>query len=291
VTKRKRYCPVYSSTWTSATARGIRKIADPLERANAFVVMDYLRTNPSANMIGLYEMPLETLSFHTGIHLEGAIKALNSLSDLGYCKYDHPTEMVWVVAMVTYQVGDIDNVKPGDKRCIGVCNELNRHRHSPFYPEFIERYAARFHLNVGDPSKPHLSPLQASESVNQGISESVNQGISESVNQGISESVNQGISGSVNTPLSFPRTAVNLSKETEERESYARTREAFNPRFEVPKAGLELPRTMAQTTQGSPPTPGTRGKRSLRLNSGHTSGPFSIAGLTSQTASPVPGEG
>ena len=56
--------------WTGETGRQLRKDAD------AQRIALYLMTCPSANMIGLYYIPIPLISHEVGISLQGASKGL-----------------------------------------------------------------------------------------------------------------------------------------------------------------------------------------------------------------------
>lgn len=126
----------------------------------------YLMTCQSSNMIGLYYLPLPTLVHETGIPFEGASKALRSLSDIGFLRHDEDNDLVWVVRMVVFQVGE--RLKPTDKQCKGIQRQLDEHVKSMFYSEFMDMYGAAFNLqSKGDrspseaPSKPLARVIEA----------------------------------------------------------------------------------------------------------------------------------
>lgn len=138
--------------WTGDTGRQLRK--DPEAQRVAF----YLMTCPSSNMIGLYYLPIPLICHEVGISEEGASKALASLSEVGFCDYDAPSEVVFVKQMARYQIGETISVK--DNRHLGVQRQLAQMRNSRFYKEFLERYNTPFHLNL-EPLGSPLKPLQS----------------------------------------------------------------------------------------------------------------------------------
>jgi hypothetical protein len=136
--------------WTGDTGRELRK--DPDAQRIAF----YLMTCPSANMIGLYYLPIPLICHEVGISKEGAMKGLARLSEGGFCAYDAPSEVVFVKQMARYQVGEV--VHPGDKRLLGVQRMLLQMKNSCFYNEFLERYAEIFHLTLAPNGSPSIAP-------------------------------------------------------------------------------------------------------------------------------------
>lgn len=134
------YAQVRPRFWTHGTGKALRE--DPL----AQLVALYLMTAPSSNLIGLYYLPLPTLVHETGLPPQGAMEALARLSREEFARYDHPSEYVWVVNMAAQQLGE--RLELADNRRAGVMRELERHRASPFYGDFLEKYRAPFSLDA-----------------------------------------------------------------------------------------------------------------------------------------------
>jgi len=126
----------------------------------AQIVALYLMTSPHANMLGLYYLPKLYISHETGLGIEGASKGLARASEAGFCAYDEDTEMVWVFEMARYQIAD--QLKPDDKRCIGVQNEYNALPANPHLASFYEKYAGAFNLtSKRQEQEKTASPRQA----------------------------------------------------------------------------------------------------------------------------------
>jgi hypothetical protein len=133
------YAAVCPSFWSGNTGREIRaKGPTPL------LVALYLLTCPTANMIGLYYLPLPTVAHEIGISGEEAWAALQNLAEVGFAFYDEKQEMVWVPRMASFQIAH--ELKPGDKRIAGVVKVLTGYSNSKFYSEFIKLYAGVFNL-------------------------------------------------------------------------------------------------------------------------------------------------
>ncbi len=154
------YGKVGPTFWSRGTGKELR--GDP----SAQLVALYLMTCPSANMVGLYYLPLALLAHETGLTAEGASKALRRVSEAHFAYYDDATETVWVPRMAAYQIGDV--LKAKDKRREGVIRELHVVRKSPFVKDFFDRYARAYGLPLPDwvrspfeaPSKPLRSQDQ-----------------------------------------------------------------------------------------------------------------------------------
>ena len=114
------YGKITPAFWCGGTGRQLRGQAD-LQR-----VALYLVTGPSANMIGLYYLPLPTLQHEVGISKQRALKALRKLSEIGFADYDTVSEYVWVREMARFQIGE--SLKPNDNQVRGVEKELEKHR-------------------------------------------------------------------------------------------------------------------------------------------------------------------
>jgi len=80
--------------WTGKTGKEIRESGRDVQ-----VVALYLMTCPTSNMIGMYYLPIPTLCHEVNISKQGAMKALQSLSKVGFACYDEASEYVWVVEM------------------------------------------------------------------------------------------------------------------------------------------------------------------------------------------------
>lgn len=149
------YAKVDPRFWTGDTGKRIRA-AGPQSQVVAF----YLLTCPSSNMIGLYYLPLPTLCHEVGCTPERAREALEALSQGDFAYYDEGSEYVWVPRMAAFQIEA--GLKPGDNRIVGIRKLVGQLKHGPFVDQFLERYAAAFHLVEQEaPSKPLASPSEA----------------------------------------------------------------------------------------------------------------------------------
>lgn len=133
------YAKIAPQFWIGTTGKRIKKLG-----AQAQVVSLYLVSSPHSNMIGLYHLPLAYLSADTGMPFEGALKALTSLENEGFCGYDADAEVVWVYEMARFQVGEA--LKPGDNQCKGVQNAYDSVPANRFTAEFFRKYGAQFNM-------------------------------------------------------------------------------------------------------------------------------------------------
>lgn len=111
----------------------------------ALIVSMYLLTNPHANMIGLYYLPVVYIAHETGLGFEGACKGLRSTIEAGFCHYDDAAEVVWVVEMARHQIATA--LKPNDNRCMGIQREYDAQPESSLLSMFFDKYADSFNLS------------------------------------------------------------------------------------------------------------------------------------------------
>ena len=149
----REYAKIYPQFWTGVTGKKIRTLG-----RDAQVVALYLLTCPSANMIGLYYLPLPTLCHEINIPLKGALKALQSLTLAQFATYDASSELIWVYEMVKFQVGD--NLKVRDNRVLWIARELSQFKNSRFFKDFYEKHKRNFHLDSGPALEILASPSQ-----------------------------------------------------------------------------------------------------------------------------------
>lgn len=144
------YGVVSPKFWIGETGKALRG------NAPAQVLALYLMTCPHANMIGVFHCPVLYMAHETGLGMEGASKALQSLIEAGYCTYDEASETVFVHRMAAYQVAE--SLKPGDNRVKGVEREWSNIGPAHLKSAFAAIYSVAFHLPVED---ANASPLKA----------------------------------------------------------------------------------------------------------------------------------
>lgn len=145
------YGVVSPKFWIGETGKALRG------NAPAQVLALYLMTCPHANMIGVFHCPVLYMAHETGLGMEGASKALQSLIEAGYCTYDESTETVFVHRMAAFQVGD--SLSAADKRCKGVEREWSNIAAPALKAAFFAIYFESFHLpNQGQNTRPLQAP-------------------------------------------------------------------------------------------------------------------------------------
>ncbi|MFW1767138.1 hypothetical protein ACG9X2_17015 [Acinetobacter bereziniae] len=148
------YAKISPNFWAGKTGKELRKCPESL------IVSMYLITCPHANMLGLFYVPLLYIAHETGLGIEGASKGLRWAESAGFCSYNDDTETVWVYEMARFQIAD--QLKPTDKRSIGVQNEYNSLPSNPYLASFYDRYCEAFCMTQKrDKSSKIASPLQA----------------------------------------------------------------------------------------------------------------------------------
>lgn len=153
------YAKMLATFWTGETGRAMRPLGSDVR-----VVAAYLITGPNRNMIGLYSLEMPLMVHHTGIPLEGLTKALRSLEELNFCRYDAANEIVWVLEMARVQIGD--GLKSTDKQCAGVQNIYDSVPSNRFLGDFFDRYSSAFNMTrrrdprvqEGPPQAPYQAP-------------------------------------------------------------------------------------------------------------------------------------
>jgi len=148
------YAKISPNFWAGKTGKELRKCPESL------IVSMYLITCPHANMLGLFYVPLLYIAHETGLGIEGASKGLRWAESAGFCSYDNDTETVWVYEMARFQIAD--QLKPTDKRSIGVQNEYNSLPSNPYLTSFYDRYCEAFCMTQKrDSSSKITTKLQA----------------------------------------------------------------------------------------------------------------------------------
>ena len=150
------YAKVSPQFWTGTTGKKL-KSAGP----EAVIVAMYLMTSPSANMIGLFYIPVIYIAHETGLGFEGASMGLKGAIEAGFCTYDEASEYVFVHEMARYQIAG--QLKSGDKQCKGVENELSKVPKGALELAFREKYGNAFHIKTTTHFEGPLKVLRSQE--------------------------------------------------------------------------------------------------------------------------------
>lgn len=134
------YAKVTPLYWTGRTGKQLRG------HPEAQIIGLYLLTCRNSSMIGLYYLPLPTLSHETGLTFEGCSKGLRRLSEVGFAYYDEDREEVFVPNMARIQIGEL--LKKGDKQVISVRKLASACRDSKYFRTFVVKYADAYNLGA-----------------------------------------------------------------------------------------------------------------------------------------------
>lgn len=153
------YAKIAGTFWTGTTGKALK--AQGME---AVITAVYLMSCPVSNMLGLYWLPRMYLEHESGLGSEGGSKGLARAIEAGFCQYDDATEVVWVMEMAAWQIGDV--LLPTDNRVKGVQREYDALPENPYLTAFYERYATAFCMvscrgktkGLRRPSKPPTKP-------------------------------------------------------------------------------------------------------------------------------------
>lgn len=137
------YGKVSPQFWIGETGKQLRGDAP------AQLLALYLMTCPHSTMTGVFHCPVLYMAHETGLGMEGATKALTRLSEVGFCDYDEASEMVFVVRMAAYQIGE--SLKPNDNRVAGLRKEIERMPESRAKSRFLSVYGVAF--GIVEPGK------------------------------------------------------------------------------------------------------------------------------------------
>lgn len=153
------YGKVSPQFWIGETGKQLRGDAP------AQLLALYLMTCPHSTMTGVFHCPVLYMAHETGLGMEGATKALTRLSEVGFCDYDEASEMVFVVRMAAYQIGE--SLKPNDNRVAGLRKEIERMPESRAKSRFLSVYGVAFGIvepgKKGRASKAPSMPLPSQE--------------------------------------------------------------------------------------------------------------------------------
>lgn len=140
----REFAKISPQIWIDDQGRKIKKLG--LETK---LVSLYLMTNPHANMIGVYYLPISFIAHEIGLTLEQAESAIYKLCQIDFCSYDTETEYVWVHEMGMTQISS--QLKSKDHRVKGLNEAFNALPELPFKRHFFEKYSELFLLEASEP--------------------------------------------------------------------------------------------------------------------------------------------
>ena len=143
-----RYGITHARFWDGTTGRALQR-----KGKDATLLALYLQSCRHANMIGLYELPLEHLERELLV-LEGRTSILYAFHDLHvlhYATYDLGTEYVWVREMARIRAGLplMEQISRGDRKHRALLKLYQSAPPNPFLGPFFERYHQQLRLPEG----------------------------------------------------------------------------------------------------------------------------------------------
>jgi hypothetical protein len=129
--------------WTGRTGKLLR------DQQEARDIAFYLLTGPDKNLFGLFTVETDQIARYTGRREKQIHEAIDTLVDVGFCRWDDATGWVWVIEMAHYQYQC--PLKPTDYRCGSAKKWYRTILRNPFLGEWWDRYARDFHLG-SDPN-------------------------------------------------------------------------------------------------------------------------------------------
>ncbi len=120
------YRTIDAAIWSD---QKVRKL-NPSER----LLFIYFITNPHTHVSGIYYLPDLIAQHETGLTAKQLSSGSDTLSRLGFCRFDPLNELVWVVKMFRYQGN-------GQKNTLSAAHHLSKDIHNSFLiSEFLVVY-------------------------------------------------------------------------------------------------------------------------------------------------------
>jgi len=116
---------------SSQTGRQIIKCG-----AETTVLAIYLLSAPDSNHLGIYFLRLGRAAADTCLSQETVNKSLKKLIDIGFCRYDDDSEIVWITKMAEHQ----GSLRMSPKQMSGSIKLLRKVAHSPLFLDFCTTY-------------------------------------------------------------------------------------------------------------------------------------------------------
>jgi len=150
---------LFPEFWTGRTGKRLRKHKD------ARILATHLISGSTRNMLGLYYVPIPFITHETGLTQKEVEAAFDILIEEDFCRYDKETEFVFVVNMVSWQIGPL---KPSDHNVSWVNKVYDTLQENPYLGEFFDMHHESLHLVSRRESK---GLPRASEGLAKGLQE------------------------------------------------------------------------------------------------------------------------
>ena len=106
------------------------------------LILIWFITNPSRHYSGIYFFEFESIGKQTGLSEKTVRKGMDTLSELGFIKYNPKFSMVWVRKMTRHEV--VKSEKTGlysEKQTKGIANHFEKLHKCPLIKDFLEYYS------------------------------------------------------------------------------------------------------------------------------------------------------
>lgn len=150
----RKFAQVRPGFWHGTTGRQIRRSGP-----NCQVLALYLISGPGAQALGLYYLPLPTVAHETGMPIEQVRISMAKLCEIGFCLYDEESEVVFVLNMARFQIGE--RLERKDKNVTWVWREMEKLRVLPFFDRLLEMYGERYQVADYFKSEGSSEPLRS----------------------------------------------------------------------------------------------------------------------------------
>ena len=132
--------------WSGQTGRRLRELGGAYQLLAAYICFA-----PTANRLGLYYLPVETIDADLGkiprSRQTQTPTMLGVLQRLDFAYYDKITEFIWVARMAGWQnLTDGEPLEPTDNRVKGLRKAYRQLPPNPFLGPFFDFYEDIFHL-------------------------------------------------------------------------------------------------------------------------------------------------
>src|SRR6266851_4571257 len=150
------FAQVRPGFWHGTTGRQIRRLGPDCQ-----VLALYLISGPGAHALGLYYLALPTAAHETGLTLEQVRSGIAKLCEIEFCAYDDENEVVFVLNMARFQIGE--RLERKDNNITWIWREMEKMRSLPFFDLLLERYGERYQVADYFRSKAPSEPLRSIE--------------------------------------------------------------------------------------------------------------------------------
>lgn len=150
------FAQVRPGFWHGTTGRQIRRLGLECQ-----VLALYLISGPGAHALGLYYLPLPTVAHETGLTIEQVRSGIAKLCEIEFCVFDDESEVVFVLNMARFQIGE--RLERKDNNVTWVWREMEKLRALPFFDRLLEMYGERYQVADYFRSDGSSKPLRSIE--------------------------------------------------------------------------------------------------------------------------------